>query len=180
MARVVVLGAGVAGHTAALHLRRKLGRDHDVIVVSPNANWNWIPSNIWVGVGLMKPAQVVFPLAPVYARAGIEVAISLAPVHGRSRTASTTPIAGAITIGGTDLRHMQHEERAAHMALVPQDPSLFHLSLSDNIRYGRPDASDGEVREAAIALVGAGSGDGGLDSGRAVQGHALTVVVEQR
>lgn len=59
------------------------------------------------------------------------------------------PLAGAITIGGKDLRHMTHEERAAHMALVPQDPSLFHLSLSDNIRYGRPDASDEEVREAA-------------------------------
>ena len=46
MARVVVLGAGVAGHTAALHLRRMLPKTHDVIVVSPNSQWNWIPSNI--------------------------------------------------------------------------------------------------------------------------------------
>ena len=36
MSRVIVLGAGVAGHTAALTLRRKLGKEHDVIVVSPN------------------------------------------------------------------------------------------------------------------------------------------------
>lgn len=72
MARVVVLGAGISGHTAALHLRRLLGRRHEVVVVSPNADWNWIPSNIWVGVGDMEPSDVTFPLAPVYAKAGIE------------------------------------------------------------------------------------------------------------
>ena len=38
MARVVVLGAGISGHTAALHLRRKLDRAHEVVVVSPNSN----------------------------------------------------------------------------------------------------------------------------------------------
>ncbi len=72
MARIVILGAGVSGHTAALHLRRLLGRQHTVTVVSPNSKWNWIPSNIWVGVGNMTKEQVVFPLAPVYKRKGIE------------------------------------------------------------------------------------------------------------
>ncbi len=66
MADVVVLGGGISGHTAALHLRRKLGRQHSVTVVTPNADWNWIPSNIWVGVGVMPMSKVVFPLAPVY------------------------------------------------------------------------------------------------------------------
>ena len=72
MATVVVLGAGISGHTAALHLRRRLRAKHRVVVVSPNSDWNWIPSNIWVGVGQMDRADVVFPLAPVYARLGIE------------------------------------------------------------------------------------------------------------
>jgi len=72
MARVVVLGAGISGHTAALHLRRKLDKVHQVVVVSPNSKWNWIPSNIWVGVGKMTTAQVTFPLAPIYRRTGIE------------------------------------------------------------------------------------------------------------
>lgn len=72
MARVVVMGAGVSGHTAALYLRKNLGREHDVVVVSPNPDWNWIPSNIWVGVGLMPEKKVVFPLAPLYRRKGIE------------------------------------------------------------------------------------------------------------
>ena len=72
MAQIVVLGAGVSGHTAALFLRRWLGDRHSVIVVSPNSDYNWIPSNIWVGVGLVKPEQVLLALAPIYRRIGIE------------------------------------------------------------------------------------------------------------
>ncbi len=71
MARVVVLGAGIAGHTAALVLRHRLVREHEVAVVSPRPVYNWIPSNIWVGVGRMRPEDVVFDLAPVYARQDI-------------------------------------------------------------------------------------------------------------
>ncbi len=71
MARVVILGAGISGHTAAAFLRKWLGKNDEVVVVSPLPYYNWIPSNIWVGVGLMKAEQVVFPLAPVYARHGI-------------------------------------------------------------------------------------------------------------
>jgi sulfide:quinone oxidoreductase len=72
MARVVVLGAGVSGHTAALYLKKRLGKAHEVVVVSPNSQYNWIPSNIWVGVGKMTTDDVVFPLAPIYAKKGIE------------------------------------------------------------------------------------------------------------
>jgi sulfide:quinone oxidoreductase len=71
MSRVVVLGAGISGHTAALHLKRMLKKSDEVVVISPNSKWNWIPSNIWVGVGRMKSDQVTFPLAPVYRRQGI-------------------------------------------------------------------------------------------------------------
>ena len=68
MARILILGAGVAGHTAAQHAKRLLGNKHEITVVTPNSKWNWIPSNIWVGVGKMKAEQVVFPLAPIYKR----------------------------------------------------------------------------------------------------------------
>lgn len=71
MAKVVVLGAGIAGHTAAAHLKRKLGHTHDVVVVSPNSNYQWVPSNIWVGIGKMTDKDVVFPLAPLYRKKGI-------------------------------------------------------------------------------------------------------------
>lgn len=70
--RVVVIGAGVSGHTAAAFLRKWLSKKHEVVVITPNSKYNWFPSNIWVGVGLMEKKQVVFELAPVYERAGIE------------------------------------------------------------------------------------------------------------
>jgi len=78
MAKVLILGAGIAGHTATLLAKRKLGKKHDVIVVSPNSNYQWIPSNIWVGMGLMTPEQVKFELAPVYKRQGISYKQALA------------------------------------------------------------------------------------------------------
>ena len=71
MAKVVVLGAGISGHTAAAHIRRKLGCHHEVIVVSPSEYYQWIPSNIWVGVGRMTIDQVRFKLKPLYDRWGI-------------------------------------------------------------------------------------------------------------
>jgi len=83
MARLVVLGGGVAGHTAATFAAKWLGSEHEVVVVTPNAKWNWIPSNIWVGVGQMSKKDVTFDLAPVYAKAGIDYrqakAVSLNP-----------------------------------------------------------------------------------------------------
>ena len=83
MARLVVMGGGVSGHTAASFAKKWLGKEHEVVVVTPNSQWNWIPSNIWVGVGQMKQDDVVFPLAPVYRKAGIDYkqakAISIHP-----------------------------------------------------------------------------------------------------
>ena len=71
--KILILGAGISGHTAALVLQKKLkGTDHKVTVVTPNSKWNWIPSNIWVGVGVMKKADVTFELAPIYKRLGVE------------------------------------------------------------------------------------------------------------
>jgi len=54
MKTIVVLGGGVSGHTSALFLKRFLGKKHRVVVITPNADWNWIPSNIWVGIGAMN------------------------------------------------------------------------------------------------------------------------------
>jgi sulfide:quinone oxidoreductase len=71
MAKIVVLGAGVSGHTAAAFLKRWLGKNADVTVLSPKPDYNWLPSNIWVGLGRMAPADVLVPLAPAYERAGI-------------------------------------------------------------------------------------------------------------
>jgi ATP-binding cassette, subfamily B, bacterial len=59
--------------------------------------------------------------------------------------------AGRILIDGQDVARVTQESLREAIGVVPQDISLFHRSLLDNIRYGRPDASDDEVLEAAIA-----------------------------
>ncbi|MDP2193423.1 MAG: ABC transporter ATP-binding protein, partial [Alphaproteobacteria bacterium] len=56
---------------------------------------------------------------------------------------------GAIFIDGHDIRHVTQDSLRENIAMIPQDPSLFHRSLMENIRYGRTDASDEEVLIAA-------------------------------
>lgn len=92
MARLVVMGGGVSGHTAATFARDMLGKDHEVVVVTPNSMWNWIPSNIWVGVGGMSKEEVVFPLAPVYEKAGIDYRQAKAvSIHPEGNADGATP-----------------------------------------------------------------------------------------
>ncbi len=71
MAKVLVLGAGISGHTASTWLRKKLNKKHEIIVVAPTTYYHWIPSNIWIGVGRMTTDQVKFRLKNRYNKAGI-------------------------------------------------------------------------------------------------------------
>lgn len=59
------------------------------------------------------------------------------------------PLAGAIRFDGVDLRALALPELRGAIALVPQETVIFGGSAADNIRFGRADASDDEVREAA-------------------------------
>ncbi len=61
--------------------------------------------------------------------------------------------AGAITIGGHDVRDFPEDDLRSRMTLVPQDVYLFNTSLRENIRLGRPDATDDEVRAAGRAAL---------------------------
>jgi ATP-binding cassette, subfamily B, bacterial len=58
---------------------------------------------------------------------------------------------GRILIDGQDITQVTEESLRRAIAVVPQDASLFHRSIAENIRYGRPEASDQELLEAAIA-----------------------------
>ena len=58
---------------------------------------------------------------------------------------------GRILIHGQDISRVTQESVRAAISVVPQDISLLHRSVLENIRYGRPDASDAEVLEAATA-----------------------------
>jgi ATP-binding cassette subfamily B protein len=59
--------------------------------------------------------------------------------------------AGRILLGGQDIARVTQESLRAAIAVVPQDISLFHRSIMENIRYGRPDASDADVHQAIAA-----------------------------
>lgn len=61
------------------------------------------------------------------------------------------PLSGLIKLDGLDLKDTDPIAARARFSLVPQDPVLFGSSGWDNIRYGRPDATDEEVRRAAEA-----------------------------
>lgn len=56
---------------------------------------------------------------------------------------------GSILLGGVDIRHLEPEILMSHISFVFQDTFLFNISLEDNIRVGKPDATFEEVTEAA-------------------------------
>jgi ATP-binding cassette subfamily B protein len=58
---------------------------------------------------------------------------------------------GSITIDGQDISKVTQQSLREAISVVPQDISLFHRSIMENIRYGRPNATDDEVLRAAIA-----------------------------
>jgi len=66
MARVCVIGAGFAGHTAALYLGDKIGRDHEVTVINRSPSFVYIPSLVWVGIDRMPVEKTLFDLKKVY------------------------------------------------------------------------------------------------------------------
>jgi len=63
------------------------------------------------------------------------------------------PDEGTVTLDGVALRDMARRDFRAHIALVPQDPVIFATSARENIRFGRLDASDEEVEDAARAAA---------------------------
>ena len=63
------------------------------------------------------------------------------------------PEAGSLTFDGVDLRELDPVDLREKVGLVPQEPVIFSANAWDNIRYGRPDASDQDVRDAAAAAA---------------------------
>ena len=61
------------------------------------------------------------------------------------------PSSGRVTVDGADLRELSLDSWSARFGMVTQVPFLFHTTVGENIRYGRPSASDEEVIEAARA-----------------------------
>ena len=63
------------------------------------------------------------------------------------------PASGRILLDGFDLADLRRDDFRKSIALVPQDPVIFATSARENIRFGRPDASDAEIEAAAQAAA---------------------------
>nr|WP_246179081.1 ABC transporter ATP-binding protein [Actinomadura decatromicini] len=90
---------------------------------------------------------------------------------------------GAVRIGGADVRDVTLESLRAEIGVVSQDAHLFHDTIRENMRYARPDASDGEILDAlAAAQVGALIADmpEGLDTVVGDRGYRLSGGEKQR
>ncbi|HMT39254.1 MAG TPA: FAD-dependent oxidoreductase, partial [Thermomonas sp.] len=58
MARIVVVGAGLGGMSAAYELRETLGKAHDIVLIGKGERFSFTPSNPWLAVGWRKPDEI--------------------------------------------------------------------------------------------------------------------------
>ncbi len=85
MAKVVIIGAGFAGHTAAMYIGDAIGAGHDVTMINMSDRFLYVPSLIWVGIGKMGADTTRFPLKPVYDRMNVNF------VHGKATEVHPDP-----------------------------------------------------------------------------------------
>jgi ATP-binding cassette, subfamily B, bacterial len=124
-----------------------------------------LPRHLQGKRGHLLIAEVSFgyePDRPVLAEVSLEAesgeAIALVGPTGAGKTTLVSlilrffdPWKGRILINGSDIRKVQLASLRDQVAWVPQDPMLLPLTVAENIRYGRPEAGDAEVRAAAVA-----------------------------
>lgn len=99
---------------------------------------------------------VVLSGVDLIAEPGKTVAILGATGAGKSSLVNLVPrfydvAAGSVTLNGVDVRQLKQNDLLSQVGIVPQETILFSGTILDNIRYGRPQASDQEVIAAAKA-----------------------------
>ncbi|MEV6660792.1 ABC transporter ATP-binding protein [Nocardia fluminea] len=122
---------------------------------------------VWFGYNTTS----VLPEFDLEIPAGQVVALVGATGAGKSTLAKLLtrfydPSGGVITLDAVDLRHLTDVELRRHIVMITQEAYLFSGTIADNIRLGRPDATDAEVGAAARA-VGLDAFVGGLPDGYA-------------
>lgn len=103
------------------------------------------------------PGRPVLPGLDLVIPAGQTVALVGTTGAGKTTIAKLItrfydPVSGVVTLDGIDLRDVSQTDLRRHVVMVTQENFMFGGTVADNIRFGRPDATDEEVREAAKAV----------------------------
>ena len=147
--KIVVLGAGISGHTAAAFLKKKLGKNHDVTVISPSQYYQWVPSNIWIGVGRMKPDQVRFKLEKVYKRWNIDFKQAKAvALHPEGDSSSNTAY---VAIEYTSAEKKRQTDKVEYDYLVNATGPKLNFEATEGLGPGKNTVSVCSYDHAAHA-----------------------------
>ncbi|MHA0289001.1 ABC transporter ATP-binding protein [Mycobacterium sp. C3-094] len=103
------------------------------------------------------PNRPVLPQLDLVVPAGQTVALVGTTGAGKTTIAKLVtrfydPVSGSVSLDGVDLRDVRQTELRRHVVMVTQENFMFDGTVADNIRFGKPDATDAEVRAAAEAV----------------------------
>lgn len=161
--------------------------DEPVEVLEPETSVVLGPAALAVDVERVgfeyEPGRPVLHDIDLHIDAGDNVAVVGETGSGKSTLAKllcrlADPTTGRVLVGGVDLRDVGRVQRAAGVRLVPQDGFLFDTTLIENVRFGRPDATDTEVMDAFESLGLSSWVKGlpaGIDTAVGERGDALSV-----
>jgi ATP-binding cassette subfamily C protein CydCD len=151
-----VLHQGMVGQSAAAGISALLGAEPLVPAVAVGTSRVQTPTIEFDAVSFAYPGgrRPAHNALSFKVAAGEKIGIVGPSGSGKSSVARLLlrlfdPQAGAVRIGGADLRSLDPEILRAQIAVVHQDTYLFHGTVEDNLRLGRPDASEAELVEAA-------------------------------
>ncbi|HYR72723.1 MAG TPA: ABC transporter ATP-binding protein [Candidatus Acidoferrum sp.] len=156
----VVLHQGMLGLSAAQSILSLLALKPTVADTANNGNQSLDPAITFDGVTFSYPGgrgaaleQLSFSVA-----AGQRVGVVGASGAGKSTISRlllrfADPTVGRVTIGGHDLRELSLRDLRRLIAVVSQDTYLFHGTIEENLRMGRPEASQAELEAAARSAI---------------------------
>jgi len=153
-----VLHDGMTGQAAAIGINALLQSKAPLAAGGATPAAPLVPSIAFDNVHFSYPGGPVEALAGLSLRANIGERIGIVGPSGSGKSTIAAlllrlhdPQSGGVRIGDVDLKSLDPEVVRAQIAMVRQDTYLFHGTVEDNLRLGKPDATDMEIVEAARA-----------------------------
>lgn len=147
--RVVVLGGNFAGVTAAIETKlklNKLGKEHEVIVISPSDRFLYVPSLIWVPFGRRKVEQISFPLEPILKKRNVrfihDMAVKINAQDNTVDTAASGTLSYDYLIVATGVKNkfevVENLEKHTQCIVSPPQAMRAHAAFQDLLKDPGP------------------------------------------